>query len=425
MVKVKSLLGILGVIFLITACDGGGGGSGGNNQPVVTVPSAPSNLTATAVSATQINLAWTDNSTNETGFKIERRIVPAASPLRAQADSTFAQIGTVGAGITAYQDTGCAASTSYEYRVRAYNSSSDSAYSNVVAANTNGSSMNITLTGQFNPGTVSLSPSTEPFCRASANTLAGYKLYCVTFLNPPVAATSQPADANGNVSITIAAKDIPFGCFILDSGGNAVAAILFSGTSGTGQAAQFSVSANLGTITVDLGAGISKLNIPAGGAVITTTPPGAECLVGKWEATNIGCSPCAPGNMTGTIWISKLPSGKYTESMIVGPACLGDACSGCGDLSFINSISSTYQNGTLTFTMQDEESCPEKTLTVTLTPDGACQNAAVSYSITKRPFCVNYCDGDWPGCGCEIPRPEGPDCGSLTCPNGPYSFTKK
>jgi len=35
-------------------------------------PAAPSGLSATAVAKTQINLSWTDNANNETGFKIER-----------------------------------------------------------------------------------------------------------------------------------------------------------------------------------------------------------------------------------------------------------------------------------------------------------------------------------------------------------------
>jgi hypothetical protein len=36
------------------------------------IPAAPTNLTATAASSSQINLSWTDNSNNETGFKVER-----------------------------------------------------------------------------------------------------------------------------------------------------------------------------------------------------------------------------------------------------------------------------------------------------------------------------------------------------------------
>ena len=96
-------------------------GSGGP-----TVPAAPSNLSAVATSSSQINLTWTDNSANEDGFKIERKIGLGA----------YIQIATVGAGITSYPDTGLAASTTYSYRVRAYNSAGDSAYSNVASATT-------------------------------------------------------------------------------------------------------------------------------------------------------------------------------------------------------------------------------------------------------------------------------------------------
>src|SRR5207302_2019781 len=90
------------------------------------IPAAPSNLTATAASSSQINLSWTDNSNNETGFKIER------SP----DGTTFTQVATVGASITTYANVGLAASTKYYYRVRAYNSGGNSAYSNTASATT-------------------------------------------------------------------------------------------------------------------------------------------------------------------------------------------------------------------------------------------------------------------------------------------------
>ena len=49
-------------------------------------PAAPTNLSATAVSSSQINLAWTDNASNESGFRIERSADGA----------TFTEIGVVG-----------------------------------------------------------------------------------------------------------------------------------------------------------------------------------------------------------------------------------------------------------------------------------------------------------------------------------------
>nr|MBA4148239.1 fibronectin type III domain-containing protein [Verrucomicrobiota bacterium] len=90
-------------------------------------PSAPSGLTATAATTTQINLAWTDNSGIETGFKIERSL---------SSGSGFSQIATVGANVKTYSSTGLAAGTRYYYRVRAYNAAGNSSYSNTANTTT-------------------------------------------------------------------------------------------------------------------------------------------------------------------------------------------------------------------------------------------------------------------------------------------------
>jgi hypothetical protein len=97
-----------------------------------TPPAAPTNLSATAVSSSQINLSWVDNSSDETGFKIERK--------RNTSYSSYSQIATVGANVTSFQNTGLAAKTGYTYRVRAYNSRGNSAYSNTASATTQSSS---------------------------------------------------------------------------------------------------------------------------------------------------------------------------------------------------------------------------------------------------------------------------------------------
>ena len=93
-----------------------------------TVPAAPSGLTATAASSTQVNLTWTDNAAgNETGFIVQR-----------SADGTnYTQVGTTAAGVTTYTDaSGLSAGTKYDYRVYAVNVTVDSAASNVATATT-------------------------------------------------------------------------------------------------------------------------------------------------------------------------------------------------------------------------------------------------------------------------------------------------
>jgi transcriptional regulator CtsR len=89
-------------------------------------PNAPSDLTATPISSSQINLTWQDNSDNESGFKIERKT----------STGSYSQIATVGAGVTSYSNTLLSASTTYYYRVRAYSAAGNSNYSNEASATT-------------------------------------------------------------------------------------------------------------------------------------------------------------------------------------------------------------------------------------------------------------------------------------------------
>jgi beta-mannanase len=114
---------------------------GGVTTPVA--PVAASNLLATATSSSQINLSWTDNATNESGYYVER----------ATAAGTFAQIASLAANTTTYNSTALSPSTAYSYRVRAYNATGNAPYSNTAAATTTATNTGGTtvIPGKFTP----------------------------------------------------------------------------------------------------------------------------------------------------------------------------------------------------------------------------------------------------------------------------------
>jgi hypothetical protein len=94
----------------------------------LTVPAAPSQLVATPVSSSQVNLTWSDNSANETGFRIRRRL---------QSSSTWTLIHTTAApNVISYQDSFLSPGTSYVYYVTAINVAGESTNSNESTATT-------------------------------------------------------------------------------------------------------------------------------------------------------------------------------------------------------------------------------------------------------------------------------------------------
>ncbi len=97
-----------------------------NIANAVTTLAAPSGLSASTASSTQINLAWTDNDGGvATAYDIDRSTTSTGG---------FAQIATVGAGVAAYTNTGLTEGTQYFYEVDAVNAITTSAFSNIANA---------------------------------------------------------------------------------------------------------------------------------------------------------------------------------------------------------------------------------------------------------------------------------------------------
>ena len=91
------------------------------------VPLAPSELKATIVSSDQVDLSWTDNSTNETEYRIERKTETG----------NFIEIGTADIDVTTFSDKSLSINTNYTYRIYCLNQVGKSiSYSNEVTIKT-------------------------------------------------------------------------------------------------------------------------------------------------------------------------------------------------------------------------------------------------------------------------------------------------
>jgi len=109
--------------FTVSVSDGRGGSDTAALQiTVVAALSAPTNLIATPAGAKKIDLRWTDNSSGESGFKIERS---------SNKGKSYSQIATMSGNATTFSDLGLRSGRIYYYRVRAYTATNNSAYSNI------------------------------------------------------------------------------------------------------------------------------------------------------------------------------------------------------------------------------------------------------------------------------------------------------
>ena len=116
----KKILGLI-VLLIVYSCSTSSDGNG--NSTTTVVPIVPTNLTGEIVN-NQVKLNWNDSSTNETGFKIDRKEGNAAWTVN------YVSVAT---DIETYTDAAVTAGSTYTYRVYSYNSVGPSlGYSNTI-----------------------------------------------------------------------------------------------------------------------------------------------------------------------------------------------------------------------------------------------------------------------------------------------------
>lgn len=105
--------------YVVTARNASGESPDSMVKSITPVRPQPSTLTATAVSSTQLTLKWIDKSADEQGFKIDY-----------YNGTSWVQVGTTAPNATSASITGTTSRTTYSFRVRAYNGTLNTPYSN-------------------------------------------------------------------------------------------------------------------------------------------------------------------------------------------------------------------------------------------------------------------------------------------------------
>lgn len=228
-------------------------------------PNPPTNLVATPVSSTRVDLTWTDNANNETQYRVYRSLN----------STTYSLVATLNPNVVAYSDTTVAANTTYFYKVQVRNAYGVS-YSSVVSVTTPGGGSNqapsISITSPANGATFTAPANITITANASdsdgtvsqvdfyvGTTLLGTDTtspYSFAWNNVPAGSYSLTAVATDNLGATTTSASISITVSMGGGGTPLLSALALNPTAVVGSVP------STGTITLSSAA-------PAGGKVIS------------------------------------------------------------------------------------------------------------------------------------------------------------
>lgn len=147
-------------------------------------PAAPYDLALSqnaALPQSSLVLSWTDASSTESGFRVER----------STNGSTFSQVGSTGVNVATFTDTGLTAGTLYYYRVRAYNGAGNSIYSNVASLPTASPTSPPAAPASPSPANGATNVTATTVSWAAASGATSYDVYFGTTASPPLKGTTS------------------------------------------------------------------------------------------------------------------------------------------------------------------------------------------------------------------------------------------
>lgn len=232
--------------------------------PASSLPAKPSDLNVFASSYNKINLSWTDNSNNESGFEVSRSTALLG---------TYVNIGSTTSDITTLTDSvGLTSETKYWYKVRSVNQYGQSEFVSILEGNwalnndyNDGSGNNRILTGNATP-TFNAADKKEGTHSIALNGSTQY-------INLPFA-TSGIFPANSFTSRTVALWIKPNTASI--NGTNKI--IYDFGGSDNGISLRFNTGA--------LQAGIASSNIRAS-VIVNSITSNANWVVNDWNHVSV------------------------------------------------------------------------------------------------------------------------------------------